>query len=237
MHKELKEKAIRLRLEDQLSYNAIRAQVPVAKSTLSSWLKQFPLSQERVTELKRAAWSKVEAKIEAYRNTMRRKKEVKEREVYEKYLRIFGDLPGQVMLTSGLVLYLAEGGKTSYYNVTLANTDPTIIKFFVQWLCVFFKIPKSKLRAHLHLYENMDTEKERRFWKNELGFEDYQFYKPYITRYKRSSFLYKESFRHGTCSIYLSGLEYKRELMMAIKALFDKMIRPSLGSLGRVAQW
>ncbi|MBI4160496.1 MAG: hypothetical protein HY506_01155, partial [Candidatus Yanofskybacteria bacterium] len=67
MHKELKEKAIRLRLEKQLGYVAIQKQVPVAKSTLSAWLRQFPLSIERIKELKKFGWSKFEIKVERYR--------------------------------------------------------------------------------------------------------------------------------------------------------------------------
>jgi len=44
------------------------------------------------------------------------------------------------------------------------------------------------MKAFLHLYESMDIEKEKEFWKNELGFSDHQFYKPYITKNKKSSF-------------------------------------------------
>ena len=53
MHKRLKEKAIRLRIENQLGYGSIRAQVPVAKSTLSVWLRQFPLSEKKDLRVKK----------------------------------------------------------------------------------------------------------------------------------------------------------------------------------------
>ena len=61
MHKALKEKAIRLRLEKQLGYSSIRKLVPVSKSTLSNWLRNFPLTEERIRELKKAGWPKFEA--------------------------------------------------------------------------------------------------------------------------------------------------------------------------------
>lgn len=48
MNKELKAKAIKLRLENNLSYSAILTQIPVAKSTLSEWLRNFPLSEGRI---------------------------------------------------------------------------------------------------------------------------------------------------------------------------------------------
>ena len=69
--------------------------------------------------------------------------------------------------------------------------------------------------------DNMDIEKERNFWKNELGFSNSQFYKSYISKNAQGSFTYKESFRHGTCSLYYGGGEKKQELMAAIQAFID----------------
>jgi transposase-like protein len=225
MHRELKEKAIRLRLEEQLGYEAIGKQVPVAKSTLSAWLRNFPLSKERINELKKLGWSKSEAKIEKYRATMREKREREDREEYERYLIYFRKrVPQKVFFTSGLMLYLAEGAKTNNYTISISNTDPRIIKFFIRWLNIVFRVSKDKLRASLHLYENMDIEKEKEFWKNELGFDGHQFYKPYITKNKKASFLYKESFRHGTCSVLFSNTVIKRKIMMAIKAYVDTIL-------------
>ena len=226
MHRQLKEKAIRLRLEKQLGYGAIKKQVPVAKSTLSAWLRKFPLSRERIEELKREGRSRAEIKIERYRATMREKRERKDKEEYEKYLKYFSkNISQKVFFTSGLMLYLAEGAKTNYYTISVANTDLRIIKFFVRWLHKFFGVDKDQLKVFLHLYENIDIEKEKQFWKNELDFNDNQFYKPYITKNKKASFLYKESFRHGTCTVLFSNTIIKRKIMMAIKAYVDTILR------------
>ena len=221
MNKYLKQKAIQLRLEKQLSYGAIQKELFVAKSTLSDWLKPFPLSREKIIELRRLAWKNSEAKIELFRTTMRERRENQDVSVYKIYLKHFTRIPDIAIFTSGLILYLAEGSKTSNYRVSLANTDPRVLKFFVKWLYRFFKVKKDKLRVHLHLYEGMDLDKEKEFWKNELEINEVQFYKPFITKYKKSSFLYKESFRHGTCSVIISSTELKRKIMMAIKAYLD----------------
>jgi len=222
MHKELKAKAIKLRLEKQLGYGAIRKQVPVAKSTLSAWLRHFPLSRDRIRELKKEGWSNFQIKAERFRATMREKRERGDKEEYEKYLKYFNKkVSRQSFFASGLMLYLAEGAKTNYYTVSIANTDSRILKFFIKWLQKFFEVPKDKLRVFLHLYSDMDIEKEREFWKNELGFDDSKFYKPYISKLKKSSFLYRESFRHGTCSVSFCNTVVKRKIMMAIKAYID----------------
>lgn len=224
MRRELKEKVIQLRLEKQFSYSRIMKQFPVAKSTLSEWLRPFPLSKEKILELRRIQWKNNEAKIELFRATMREKREKKDKEEYEKYLKQFQKISKNVFFTSGLMLYLAEGAKTSNYTVSIANTDSRIIRFFIKWLGDFFEIPKEKIKVQLHLYENMDIEKEKSFWKNELSFVDNQFYKSYVTKYKKASFLYKESFRHGTCSVYFSNTVLKRKIMMSIKAYLDSVL-------------
>lgn len=225
MHKELKEKAIKLRLEDNLSYSAILAQVPVSKSTLSEWLRHFPLSEERILELKRKGWEKGEISREKFRQTMRKKREQKMKEVYNSCFARILKIPTDAFFVAGLMLYLGEGSKTNYSKIALANTDPRVIIFFVKWLTEFLKIPKSALKAQLHLYPTMDIEKEKKFWKITLGFKNSQFYKPYISKILRGSFNYKESFRHGTCSVYFGSVEKKLELMSNIQALVDLYIK------------
>jgi hypothetical protein len=155
---------------------------------------------------------------------MREKRGQKDKEEYERYLKRFQRKSKGVFLVSGLMLYLAEGAKTNNYTISLANTDPRLLKFFIKWLREFFAIPGGRLKAHLHLYESMNIEKEKGFWKNELGFSDHQFYKPYITKLKKSSFLYKESFRHGTCSVIFANTIIKRKIMMAIRAYIDSVL-------------
>ncbi len=55
----------------------------------------------------------------------------------------------------------------------------------MKWLGRCFGIPKKRLRAALHLYENMNIPKEILFWKNALGLEGNQFYKPQIRKLKK----------------------------------------------------
>lgn len=237
MHKELKEKAIKLRLNKQLSYNAILKQIPVAKSTLSEWLRHFPLSEEKILELRRISWAKGESSRERFRNTMRKKREARSKIAYEKAIRKISKIPKDAAFVAGLMLYLGEGSKTNYSKIALANTDSRIIKFFVKWLADFMEIPRNKLRCQLHLYPAMNIENERKFWKNELGFNDSQFYKPYISKILRSSFTYKESFRHGTCTVYFGSVDKKEELMANIQAFIDLYLSKVFKRHARVAQW
>ena len=229
MNSQLREKAVQLRLEKELSYGEIRKRLDVPKSTLSYWLREFPLTEEKILELRRKGWKKAEVKIERFRAAMRKKKEFKDREVYNKYLKRLARISEDAFFVAGLMLYLGEGGKANYTQISLANTDPKIINFFIKWIIDFLGVTKEEIKAELHLYENMDIEKEKKFWQNELGFQKNQFYKPEIRKLQKASFSYKESYRHGTCSIYVMGVEKKREIMMAIQAFIDKYMEYKKG--------
>lgn len=221
MNSQLREKALQLRLKDELSYSEIKRRLKVSKSTLSYWLKDFPLNEEKILELRRKNWTKGEAGREKFRLAMRKKKEDLAKQVYDKYKEKLKKISKENFFIAGLMLYLGEGAKKKESSIVLANTDPKVIKFFIKWMIEFLDIPKDKMRAQLHLYENMDIVKEKDFWKKELGFSEKQFYKISVRKLQKTSFSYKSSFNHGTCSLYAFGTEKYRELIMAMKAFVD----------------
>lgn len=224
MNSKLREKTIKLRLINELSYSEIRKRLGVPKSTLSYWLREFPLSQEKIVELKRKGWKNSEAGREIFRNSMRQKRKIQEKKIYDFYYKKLANLSKKSLFIAGLMLYLGEGDKKNYTRIALSNTDPRIILFFIKWLEDFLNAKKEETKIQLHLYENMDLEKEKEFWQNKLCLPNFQFYKSSIRKIKKSSFSYKESFRHGTVTLYLLGVERKRKLMMAIKAFIDLYI-------------
>ena len=168
MNSQLREEVIKLRTKENLSYAEIRKRLGVPKSTLSYWLREFPLSKKRILELRRQGWKKAEVKIERFRASMRRKRQLKEQEVYNKYQKRFARLSRDALFVAGLMLYLGEGDKKNNTRISLANTDSGIIKLFVKWLIEFLNVNKKEIKIQLHLYENMNIEKEREFWKDKL---------------------------------------------------------------------
>lgn len=221
VNSELRIKAVRLRLDMHMSYSAIQKELDVPKSTLSGWLREYPLSEERILELRRQGWRSGEASRERFRNTMRKKREASFQEFYKAEILRLQKHGSDSRYTAGLALYAAEGAKKDLYRISLANTDSKIILFFIRWLGEFLDIHKEELKFQLHLYKNMDIEKETRFWKDSLKIKHDQLYKTQVRDLTKSSFVYRESFRHGTCSMYFSNRDKKARLMAGIKAFFD----------------
>ena len=77
MKKLVKEKAIKMRLQG-MSYSQIREKLKVSKSTLSTWLEKYPLSKEKIRELR--DWNP--QRIENCRNTKLKKRQKKLEDVY-----------------------------------------------------------------------------------------------------------------------------------------------------------
>lgn len=100
-------------------------------------MQEFPLSEEKILELRRAGWKKGEASRERYCNTKREKKEKREKEIFEKKRKEFTNLQKESFYSAGLMLYIAEGAKTRMDRINLANTNPKIIIFFIIWLGEF----------------------------------------------------------------------------------------------------
>lgn len=202
-----KQKAVELRLKGH-SYSQIKQILKVGKGTLSVWLKDYPLSEKRIRELR--DWN--EKRIENCRNTKLKKKNKRLNELYLKEKKLLMPLTKRDFLIGGLFLYWGEGTKTSEARTALSNTNPVMIKFFIQWLKLL-NIPLEKIRIYLHLYNDMSIEEEINYWSKELNISKNQFAKPYIKISNNSSITHKGTFGHGTCNIIFNNARFFEKVL------------------------
>ncbi|MEK7095086.1 MAG: hypothetical protein AAB917_00305 [Patescibacteria group bacterium] len=209
-----KKKAIELRKKG-LSYNQIRELIPVSKSTMSLWLRDMPLSNEQINLLR----GKNPKRIERFRETMKKKRLAEENQVFLEVSKKFGVISRRERILAGLYLYWGEGTKSAPATVAVANTDPDVLKFFLKWLNEF-DISNNQVSVVLHLYSDMDYDKEQTFWSRYLKVPKSCFKKPYIKDSKLSDITYKNGFGHGTCNIRY----FNKDLYLFIRASL-RMIR------------
>lgn len=207
------QRAIELRLQGK-SYSQIKKELKVSKSSLSLWLRQYPLSKKNFKRLT----SRNEKRIESFRKTMRLKRETRLNAVYLREKQKLLPLKSRELYLVGLFLYWGEGLKASTSSVSISNSDPKVMKFFIYWLTKSLKIPMQRLRVKMHFYKDMNIKTETAFWSNELKIPVSQFNKPYIKNTTLKSVIYK-GFGHGTCDITIGGVPLKEEIMMGIKAI------------------
>jgi hypothetical protein len=214
-----REKALALR-KQEMSYSQIKEILGVSKSTLSDWLKNYPLSKERIDALR----GKNEQRIERYRETRRKTKEKRLAGFYlEEEKKIF-PFTERDFFIAGLFLYWGEGSKTMSKSVSVSNTDPSVVNFFIDWTTNYLKVPKEKIHVCLHLYNDMDIEKEKKYWSKILSISLNQFSKPYIKISSSIRINQKGGFGHGTCNARISDARLSEKILMAIKVISDKYV-------------
>lgn len=211
------EKAIILR-KQEMSYSQIKEILKVDKSTLSTWLRNYPLSEKRIRQLR--DWS--EQRIERCRETKRRKKERRLEGFYQEQKEFILPFNKRELYLAGLFLYWGEGAKTRMTELSISNTDPSVIKFFLFWFTKSLLVPKERIKIGLHLYKDMNINKEINFWSDILKIPLKQFYRPYIKKSLLKSINHKGGFGHGTCNIRVSDARLSEKILMALKVISDK---------------
>jgi len=82
----------------------------------------------------------------------------------------------------GLGLYWGEGTKASKDSIRLGNTDPFLIKKFMDFLIRFFSIEKNDMHFGLQIFTDINSSKAMDFWIKKLKIKRSQFNKPIVTK-------------------------------------------------------
>lgn len=164
-----KGKAIKLRKKG-LSYNEILRKVPVAKSTLSLWLRSVGLSKrqkQRLTEKKLAA-------IKRGWEACRRKRIIITEKIKNEAKREIGKLSKRDLWLIGTALYWAEGAKEKSRGarVDLGNSDPNLIKIFLRWIQKVCEVPRKDIHFRIYLHETSANRlrEVQKYWAEVTGF-------------------------------------------------------------------
>ena len=152
------------------TYGEILAVIPVAKSTLSLWLREVGLSKTQEQNI-------TEKRIAAQRKGARIRHEMaveKREEIYSISREQIGNLTDREVWLLATMAYWAEGTKErtrAGSQVRFGNMDPRMMRLFVYWLLNIQKISLVNLKFEIYIHENnkhrVFTIKE--YWSKELN--------------------------------------------------------------------
>ena len=216
-----REKALFLRKQKEMSYSQIKKILRVSKSTLSYWLRDYPLSEQRIKELQKIGMPRSEQAIEKFRETMKQKRGKRLAEIYKTQKKLILPLSNREFFISGLLLYWGEGTKSRRDILSISNSDPSVIQFFIHWLNKSLNVSKEKMRVRLHLYNDMNINKEMEFWSRVLKIPLSQFGRPYIKESSSERINHKGGFGHGTCNVTINSVLLAEKVFMSIKTISD----------------
>lgn len=179
-----RETAIKLRKLGN-SYNEILTVVPVAKSTLSLWLRDVGLSKKQTqlfSEKKRLAQLRGGASRRADRLE-------RTEAVVTEAKKMIGKLTSREKLLIGTALYWAEGAKEKTYRPSVrldfANSDPEMIRFHINWLRKSLGVKDNDMQIVLHIHENRLSEIDdfKKYWLTATGLKSGNFVKSIVKRH------------------------------------------------------
>ena len=181
---EQKNKAIELRRQG-FSYSEILGQIPVAKSSLSLWLRSVELSRKQKQKI-------TDKKLASALRGARRRKEIRialTKKIKDEGKIEVGEITKRELWLIGISLYWGEGNKEKEYRpgsgVKFSNSDPIMIALFLKWLLEIVKEPRENICFEIYLHQkSRERETEvKKFWENITNFSSKSFTK---TRWKKN---------------------------------------------------
>lgn len=120
----------------------IAALVDAAQSSVSTWVRDISLTSEQRTALMRRAGA---ARGRSHRERCRKQRQRSQSEGAAHAKR------GDAGHVAGCMLYWAEGGK-SRNNVMFVNSDPDMVRYFVDFLRPYYHVADEAFRIDCNLF-------------------------------------------------------------------------------------
>jgi len=162
-----RERARELRTQGK-SLNEIVSEIGVAKSSVSCWVRDIELTLRQKTVLRAKASNSASA---ANASKVHVKKYLDKRKEYQERGRKDAK-KGDLLHCQICMLYWAEG-KKDRCAATMGNTDPNVLKLFVEGLKSFYKIEKPSFNLRIRAYVNNGVSEDKivDFWTNKLSLD------------------------------------------------------------------
>lgn len=193
----LKEKLVKLYIKDRKSCKEIGIILGVSDRRVDYWVKKYNIPKRSISD---AVYVKCNPGGDPF--SIKRPSTVEE----------------AILYGIGIGLYWGEGTKRNKYSVRLGNTDPKLIKKFIEFLETFYKIDTKKLKVGLQIFSDMQSSEVKKFWQKELNISSRQFQKIIVTA-TRGVGTYKNKIQHGVLTVYFNNKKLRDILCGAIENL------------------
>lgn len=151
------------------SYNEIRKQFDIPKSTLSYWLKNVKISETARNKIMlKAKSASINALIKRNKNQTKIAK-IKEKRIINESANELSKLIDNKLFLIGLSLYWAEGYKNregSWKNVDFANSDPAMVEIMIKFFVNICGVRLQDIKIQIMVHENTDVKQAISYWHN-----------------------------------------------------------------------
>ncbi|MFZ2975631.1 MAG: hypothetical protein WA055_03340 [Candidatus Moraniibacteriota bacterium] len=113
----------------------------------------------------------------------------------------------------GLGLYWGEGNKANKNSVKIANTDPELIKKFIEFLVKILGVDKKKIKFSLQVFSDVSPQKAKKYWIDQLKIDPKQFYKKITVTQSGKIGTYKKKNIYGVLMVYYHNTKLRNILI------------------------
>ena len=205
-----KQKAAELRKIGH-SIKEIAYELGVSQSSVSSWVKGIEigfLGVNRIKERQKNAREKSSKTL--HERKLKRLDEVS-LHTDELLRNISPNVNNFVIALS--VMYWCEGAKSDRY-VAFTNSDPLMVRCFINMFLKVFSADRSKIKIRVHLHDYHNKEETLNFWSKAIDIPIAQFSKPYI---KQSNHTFKKDGYMGCVRVIYYSTHIARVLLSVAK--------------------
>lgn len=121
-----------------------------------------------------------------------------------------------ILYGMGIGLYWGEGTKRNKLSTRLGNSDPFLLKKFIQFLEVMFCIDVKRLKFGIQIFGDMHADTVLAFWMKALKTKRSQFYKPIVTPH-RGVGNYRQKTKYGVVTLYFNNRKLRDIICRAIE--------------------
>ncbi len=214
---EVKENAIKLRKKGY-SVKEIARKLKIAQSTSSLWARDIKLNKKAQQRLKKRSllgYYKGSLRWAEKRIEQENERRITASEIIDK----INKNPNHLKIYCAL-LYWCEGGKSYKESVRFVNSDPILIKTFLNLFKKAFSVDEKKFRILMHLHGYHDEKKQKNFWSKLTQIPKKQFlhtfHKPHTKKRIRENY-------PGCIAIYYHDCKIARELRTLYKIFSEQL--------------
>ncbi|HDZ85707.1 MAG TPA: hypothetical protein ENH35_04140 [Candidatus Moranbacteria bacterium] len=113
----------------------------------------------------------------------------------------------------GLGLYWGEGNKKNRNSIKLANTDPGLIKKFIEFLIKILGFNEDRLKFSLQVFSDIDSEEARKYWIKELKIKSSQLAGKITVTKSGKIGNYRNKSKNGVLTVYCNNTKLRNILI------------------------
>ncbi len=122
---------------------------------------------------------------------------------------------------AGLMLWVTEGSLKDKDEVYTSNSNPNLIKLFVEFLLRICRVEKSKIKVRVLYYPNMDLtiDEAKRFWANETGLPESQIK---LNTYQ-AVHNYRAKSKYGTATVGVNNIKLRALMENWLNEMYNRL--------------